>query len=280
MVEIADLLAVEIELHCPGAVVVHSDAGRAIAAVGKSGSKTEKLERHITLLEQTVSDRPLWFPTFNYGFPASGRFDSRTDPAQVGLLSEYARNRYGDRRTLVPFFSFCGRDLPSVLIGPCRNLPSHLEPFGGGSVFSGLEKSQGGILFYGAPFHSITAIHYLETVCGLPAYRYDKQFHGRVIDKDGNAKEVEVVFHVRPKGRHLNYDWPKIYRKAVEEGAVREIEAAPFFMCLVSFPRLLDVWGAEIVTDPLYLLDQQSREWVAPELDRLGRRFVQSDFEG
>ena len=35
-----------------------------------------------------------------------------------------------------------------------------------------------------------------------------------------------------------------------------------------------------MTTDPLRLLDHETRRWVEPALQQLGRRFVMDDFEG
>jgi len=36
---------------------------------------------------------------------------------------------------------------------------------------------------------------------------------------------------------------------------------------------------SDVRTDPVALLDARSRAWVEPALERLGRRFLLSDFE-
>ena len=35
----------------------------------------------------------------------------------------------------------------------------------------------------------------------------------------------------------------------------------------------------KISEDPLYLLDQKSRSWIEPYFEKVGRRFLQDDFE-
>jgi hypothetical protein len=43
---------------------------------------------------------------------------------------------------------------------------------------------------------------------------------------------------------------------------------------------LVRSWVELLAADPLALVDADTRAWVAPMLERLGRRFELSDFEG
>ena len=258
----------------PGQVLVHSDIARVMKAVKIISNPTLLLERHMDALARVAGPREIWLPTFNYDFTVSGRFDLASSPSQVGALSEYARSHWAGWRTAVPVFSICGRGtLPDL------SLEEEIDPFGHQSIFGALCKNRGSVLLYGAPFHTTTSIHHAERLAGGPLYRYDKHFSGNVRDANGNEREVTLLYHVRPKGRHLDYDWPRLFDDLRSAGVAAELRQGSSQAVLFEMADLCKFWVEHLIEDPLYLLDTLSRQWVEPELDRLGRRFVLEDYE-
>jgi len=134
------------------------------------------------------------------------------------------------------------------------------------------------ILYYGDTFHFNTIVHYAERFSG-PSYRYDKIFPGEVIRADGVRSKGNLVYHVRPMGMGLEYDWAGILTKALAAGACVRSEEHPQILA-ASAASLTDFLVAEMRDDYLALLDAPTRQWVAPMLQKLGRRFVIEDFEG
>ena len=47
----------------------------------------------------------------------------------------------------------------------------------------------------------------------------------------------------------------------------------------IDAKSLLEFWQTKIKQDPFYLLDQKSKDWVIPMVEKLGRRFELKDFE-
>ena len=256
-----------------GPLLVHSDlvrAGRVVA----STDRRVILEAHLQVIREAAQGSPIWMPSFNYDFTSAKRFDTRTAPSQVGALTEFFRTSYAAWRTAVPIFSFSGiGDVPE------HRSTGRIDPFGDDSAFAALKRRDGLVLFYGAPFSCVTMLHHAERLAGGPLYRYDKIFVGEVILQSGEARAVELLYHVRPKGKSIDYDFDRLTKDLTAAGILRSWESGGARLQAVSAHRLVDFWGEKLDKDPLYLLDQSSRGWVELELNRLGRRFEITDFE-
>ena len=213
-------------------------------------------------------------PTFNYGFTRNGSFDVQADVSEVGQLTEYFRKNVCHWRTPTPVFSVAG-----VGAGPSLELGSEVDPFGPQSSFGQLVRADGVIVFYGAPFSTATFIHHAERVSGGPRYRYDKRFPGTVVLHDGSRRPTTLVYHVRPLGMTLEYDWDSLLADLLEQGVGRINASRMGRVMAFSARALVSFWVHRLEQDPLYLLDDESREWVDPRLKSLGRRFELADFE-
>ena len=132
---------------------------------------------------------------------------------------------------------------------------------------------------YGADFSRFTAIHFVERLSGGPLYRYDKLFTGVVKDSHGDTKGVTLVYHCRPKGEYLEYDWQSLETDAIALGLIRPLVMQGNATLLVDLKGLCDHWLQKLAQDPCYLLDKQTKLWVRPRLEELGRRFKVSDYE-
>jgi aminoglycoside N3'-acetyltransferase len=264
-------------------LIVHSDVLRARAAISATSDPRLLLERHIEALATIAGSRGVALPAFNYDYPRTRIYSPATDVGQVGALAEHARQTWATSRRGGPIFNFGCRvtSETDAFVVPCDGV---VDPFGADSLFAQVHERGGSVLMYGAPFHTLTAIHYVERIAGAasgggPAYRYDKAFAGVVRHADGHETAVTLDYHCRPMGKSLEYAWARLRAEAENAGLVRAFRAPGSEVLLVSLPALCRFWAERIAQDPLYLLDDNSREWVSRELDRLGRRFVRSDFE-
>lgn len=212
-------------------------------------------------------------PAFNYDFPRTRSFDVKRDPSQLGPIPERFRTMIGNWRTPIPIFSAAGTGAP-----PEIEWKRSTDPFGEESLFARLVEADGVILYYGNTFHFNTIVHYAERFCG-PPYRYDKIFPGEVIGTDGVRSNGKLVYHVRPLGTGLEYDWDGILNRALAAGACVRSEYHPQILAS-SASSLTDFLVSEMRDDYMALLDGPTAAWVAPMLQQLGRRFVIEDFEG
>ena len=213
-------------------------------------------------------------PTINYDFCKGKTYDVRMTPSQVGGLTEYFRKSVADWRTSIPVFSFAGTGDQ-----PIFDISGIIDPFGNESAFQILYEKDALLMHYGSPFHSSTILHYAERISDRLSYRYDKIFPGKVITTDGKERDLKLNYHVRPLNRHLDYHWDKIENDLAENQIVSIYEEGRSRMSLCKIKNLIDFWIDRIEQDTLYLLDNESKMWVEPLLNKLGRPFLISDFE-
>jgi aminoglycoside 3-N-acetyltransferase len=259
-----------------GPVCVHSDLFAASCFVQRTSNRRRQLQLHLDALNELCAGRALWFPCFNYEFTRSGYFDSRVAPCEVGPLGEFIRCAIAQWRTTDPVFSMCGtggRPRDPVMRG-------RVVAFGPGSVFGQLYEYDATLLMWGAPLSSMTMLHLAESTAGPPIYRYDKVFTGTVVDQAGNETVIEYVYHVRPLGKRLRYDFPKLQSDLLGAGVTSMVEFGSQPVAQVCGARaLIDYWVSRIHEDPFYLLDADSRSWVVPLYESRRRRFIRADFE-
>lgn len=258
-----------------GPVLVHSDALNTLRLVPRNRNVSELADSHIHIIDQLADGRSVWMPSFNYSFPSSRIYDVENDPSEVGLISERFRNRAA-WRTTTPIFNFSGNGEK-----PETNLINgkEIDPFGPDSSFGTLTGLNGSILWYGAPIASATILHFVESRNKGPLYRYDKYFPG-LVSTQNQTVDVELKFHVRPRGGPLGYDWPRLNSDAFAAGVIQRIKLeveADIFVCNAA--HLADFWAVKFSADPFYFLDSESRKWTQPLIERLGRRLEINDFE-
>lgn len=256
-----------------GPVLVHSDVFMTSGAIPRVTNRQAVLSAHTSLLFEAADGRSIWMPAFNYGYLRERAFAVHEDASQVGVLTEHYRTERADWRTPVPVFSVSGNgSIPTIGIG------ARIDPFGADSIFAQLAEQRGSILFYGAGINSCTFVHHVEREAGGPPYRYDKLFAGTVTNPS-SSWSTHLLYHVRPLGHHLDYDWSRLGQELVEHGLLRRSESRRFAVASAEAAALREFWCDRLAADPLHLLDDESRAWVEPKLQELGRRFLQSDFE-
>ena len=237
-----------------GPLFVHSDAMRALEAIEMVSDVQEILRRHIAAIETAADGRDVWFPTFNYKFMQEGTYNVAKDKCQIGRLNETARKKWATWRSEIPVFNVCGN---------CEPLPSpdfsNINAFSDNSVFDHLRKQSGTIMFYGAPFLSITASHYVEQLDGGPVYRYDKVFRGTVISADGQEHATNMTAHCRPMGHSLTYDVQKMEADVESAGLLHKVTAGGSTVSMIEMEAVCGYWTERLAADP---------SWRAPHCCR------------
>lgn len=255
-------------------VFVHSDILGGLAVERPTPfDRTQFLANHYQVVRTITGDCDLWFPQFCYSFARTGVFDQKRDKSQVGYLSEYVRTHVSNWRTPVPFFSVSGT-------GPEPELASDspIDPFGKGSIFDRLYQRDGSVFNYGCDLSSLTHIHYCESLAGSP-YRYAKEFTGGMIDMHGTETSVRVTLHVRPLEFCMSYDWKRLQTDLVDEGILERLSVDDREFQILHVRQVTDYWLGRLSADPLFFLSNDTRSWVEPKLETLGRGFVIDDFE-
>lgn len=253
-------------------VLIHSDImqGFEVPFTDREGV----LNSHITHLHSLQPGIDIWMPAFNYDFCKEKDYEVNRTPSQVGILTEYFRKKTAEWRTEVPVFSFTG-----IGKNPGIGISGTIDPFGTGSAFDYLYQNDAVLMHYGSQIYSSTILHYAERMSGCLSYRYDKLFQGNVWDAVENNTPVRFNFHVRPLNSHLDYNWAKISDDLTKNEILSVFKNEKTNVLLCKVKPLINFWIACMQEDPLYFLDDESRSWVMPMLDNLGRKFTITDFE-
>jgi len=250
-------------------ILVHSDLLRGFRL--QLAPNGELLDAHCKLLIGFAQD--IYMPTFNYDFPKTRTFDVANTPSKIGVINEYFRTNYAQWQTPIPVFSVAGTGNFPVI-----NCQNEIDPFDDNSIFGFLHKTNSLIMYYGAGFSSTTLIHYVERISNLLYYRYDKIFEGEVIYNGINNK-VNFKFHVRPMDKNLDYNWTRLENDLKENNLIKYFDERATKIKIIRVIDLVDFWMMKMKKDPLYFLDDESKIWVEPLLNKLGRPFLITDFE-
>lgn len=213
-------------------------------------------------------------PTFNYDFCKGEVYDVVRSKSQVGVYSEYYRNNIANWRSSVPIFSFSGTGK-----NPPISTDNLIDPFGNGSMFDYLYQTSGLLMHYGSSLDKTTLLHYVERKIGNLIYRYDKIFNGILVEEDRSSKQVSVVYHVRPKGKSLDYDWRRIEKNLIDEGIIVKYTKEHTSVILGKINDIVIYCESRMIEDPFYLLDDSTKRWVLFNYDKLKRPFELDDFE-
>jgi aminoglycoside 3-N-acetyltransferase len=178
---------------------------------------------------------------------SSPLFDVRRTPTRVGLISEMFRRRADVVRSLSPLH-------PVVAHGPLATwlVADHdaaLRSCGKGTPFDRFLSLNGKLLFFDAPYSSMTFMHYVEDVCRerLPVELYDPTpMTIRVRDDAGGEREVpHLVFSASARARR---HFAPIEAGLRRDGALR--------VARVGNTRLMCVSAHDVVTCALRLVDE------------------------
>jgi aminoglycoside 3-N-acetyltransferase len=233
------------------------------------------LRAHYDTLKKLLDNRAIRMPTFNYDFTSTHEYNVQTSPSHVGVLSEFFRTDIAKWRSPVPVFSFAGDDEP-----PAMQIDSVIDPFDKNSFFQMLVDNNALIIGYGLRNLTIssTITHYCERISGNLFYRYDKLFPG-IIKHHGQSYPVTLKYHVRPMNYHLGYDCERLETELINEGLLKVISRRRFEFRYIKARDLTNYLINKIKENPMYVLDSESRKWIEPKLQQLGRPFLLSDFE-
>jgi aminoglycoside 3-N-acetyltransferase len=145
-------------------------------------------------------------PTFSYSFCKTGIYNKSNTKSDVGIFSEFYRNKKSGLRSDHPIFSFVCSGKYSKFF----NNNNSNSATGAGSIFEKLLNVNGKILLFGVGIHSCTFLHFVEQSKKVP-YRYSKYF------KKKNLKyNKKYEFYVRNTEKFNFYD-PNLYSKMEDE---------------------------------------------------------------
>ena len=232
------------------------------------------LNDHYTQIRDACQDVDVIFPTFNYDFCKGKPYNITNDPSQVGVFSEYFRQNKSSWRSPTPVFNFAGTGTPiSTKVANC------FDPFDNSSIFGYLYNNNGLLMHYGSGFHTTTLIHFVERISGKLIYRYDKDFIGQVIDGDGKYYNTLLRYHVRPLQFPLEYDWIKLENELLTAGLIVKLQEGRTQIIVARIESIVNYWLEKLDMDPLYLLTQETKNWVEIIYSKTNKPFALEDFE-
>jgi aminoglycoside 3-N-acetyltransferase len=148
-------------------------------------------------------------------------FDLETTASRdMGIFAEYVRNYPGAVRSFHPFWSVAGIGMAAADL--VNDVPRH--SYGGGSIFQRfIEHDVLGVNIGKSPHYSISVVHHIETVVGVP-YRYTKEFM-HPVRRDGRVKRepfyMSVLYRDCDIARDQNF---KIFENHARYGGLKEVK--------------------------------------------------------
>ncbi|HEY1479259.1 MAG TPA: AAC(3) family N-acetyltransferase [Gaiellales bacterium] len=232
---------------------VHSGLKGALRLAG--ATREEKLATLAGGLRGSVAGGLLVAPTFTYSFTRGEPFDVRASPSTVGVFSDYVRTLPGVRRTAEPLFScaLLGAALPGTW-GRRLLRAGDVDCFGPDSVFAYLLEVDAKLLFLGVDFEMCTFVYHVEQLLRVP-YRYFKDFHGTVVDADGEVSQVTARYFVRDLEADVENTFAPLARGLLAAGRARagRLERGPELL-VTSARAVHDEIEQRLAENPDFLL--------------------------
>jgi aminoglycoside N3'-acetyltransferase len=268
-----DALLGETLIHNSSHVVVHSDIIKLYYLEHRNYSSPDSFLKECSSIFKSIFGEQIWFPTFNYEFPKKKMFDVIKDKSQIGILNNYILSD-SNWRSETPIFNFCGYN--SL---PFGNDLSVFYPFRSGFEFDKLYIKNSLYLHFGSKFSNTTLIHYVEEMSNKLFYRYEKCFPGKLKNISNEIRDVKLIFNVRPLNYYLEYDWDKMYNELFENGIISKLTINSFEILMFQTVPFVEFILSKLNEDPFYMIDSETKKWVIPKIDKLGRKFRLTDFE-
>lgn len=162
----------------------------------------------------------LIMPTFNYDFLRGKKWDIRSTPSQMGILTELVRKDPRSKRMFHPVYSVAAIGKLADEIEMIKST----DCFGKTTIFKKFRDWNAKILVIGLPYSkSFTFLHHCEQLAGVD-YRYLKEFSGTAIDQEGKPNEMSITMFVRDIDKGVVLDFEPIGKILDEKVAkIRQI---------------------------------------------------------
>jgi aminoglycoside 3-N-acetyltransferase len=190
-----------------------------LSIVSKEMGVRFDMNRFVDSIQERIGrDGNILIPVFNWGFCRGETFDIRKTISRTGALGNAVMKRKDFKRSKHPIYSFMvwGRD---------QELLTEMDPvdsFGSGTIFEYMYEQNAKVLVIDLPALSgVTYIHHAEQMTGVP-YRYNKEFRGMYVDREGNEEEKGYCMYVRDLDmdpKHINGFQP-LEEKMKREGLI------------------------------------------------------------
>ena len=233
-------------------IMVHSDLTR-IGWVANAKSRIDVLDFYFkSLMKQVGPEGTLVVLTCTESFARDNvPFNYEQSPSEQGVLSEFIRNNSDSIRSMHPLFSVAAYGAKSQLIcgsGICNT------GFGYGSPFQKLHEMDAQILCIGVDLLSITFVHHVEQMYGVP-YGYTKEWDNEIY-RDGKISDERFFAFVRYLDSDINYNFSKMQNLLLENGLAKKSPLGLGSIWAVSAKDVFDIGIEQLKKDPFFFLDK------------------------
>ena len=237
-------------------IMVHSDLTR-IGWVSNAKSRSDILDFYFkSLLRQVGPEGTLVVLTCTESFARDNvPFNYEQSPSEQGVLSEFIRNKKGSIRSMHPLFSVAAYGAKSQRIcgtGICNTA------FGYGSPFQKLYEMDAQILCIGVDLLSITFVHHVEQMYGVP-YGYTKEWDNKVY-RGGKISNERFFAFVRYLDSDINYNFSKMQNLLLENGLAKKSPLGLGSIWSVSARDIFNIGIEQLRKDPFFFLDRVPRK--------------------
>ena len=140
-------------------------------------------------------NRTILVSAFNFDFPKTKLFDTRSNPVQTGAFGNYLLKKHAKNRMVHPFYSFLAFGKEALELTQKRFERST----GKDSILGWVVDEETDLLTVGHHYvKSLSTVHHAEHLVGV-SYRYPKLFSGEC-HSYGRVEEAECQFYVREIG--------------------------------------------------------------------------------
>lgn len=240
---------------------VHSSL-RSLGPVERSNVPTLCETLLSGLLDLLGETGTLLVPAYFYEYARHGEpFDVIRSPVskELGVFSAYVAHRDQAIRSKNPTTSMAGIGAKADLI--CgQGTPT---AYGHGSPWGRLTEAGAKIVGIGTRFNTMTYVHYIEQVYGVP-HMYHKYFQTPVYE-DGKRLDVNVINYVRYLRYGIKAEMLKFEADLRKRELVRFKRTDHSHVYVADCETLLREGLAKLQVDPFYFLEKKP-EFVAGEI--------------
>ncbi len=192
-------------------------------------------------------------PAYSLSYTKNENYNILQTPStEVGIVSEYIRKSFPERRTADALFSYTvlGNEISGKHF-EARNY----ESFGGESLIEEVFKKDGYICSIGRVFRNCTEIHFIENLLEVK-YRFNKNFYGTITDRENNNYKQQITYFCKNFDYNLWYDFKNLEDNLKQDGLMEilRVEGFPIFIEAIKFKTLYDYIEMKIRKDYFYFI--------------------------
>ncbi|MDQ3019275.1 MAG: AAC(3) family N-acetyltransferase [Bacteroidota bacterium] len=221
--------------------------------LGKSNE--ERLEEFCDILRGAeMKGGSFCIPAYSLSYTKNEDYNIKKTPSEVGLVAEYIRKKFSDKRTVDALFSYITF---GNKISDKHFEVQDYESFGKNSLIEELFETDGYICSIGGVFRNCTEIHFIEKLLDVK-YRSDKIFKGSIIDYDDKIHNQQTTYFCKTFDHNLWYDFKNLEQDLKRDGLMEifKVDGLQFFVEGIKFSILYEYIERKIKNDYQYFIKE------------------------